>query len=85
MKAPSSIAVHNIPVWIAWNEFKPGTSFFVPCLNFAEVRTAIKEEAQRLKVEILIKPVMHNSMIGLRVWRVVGTLPSHSPSSPQEV
>jgi len=61
---------------IEWTKFQPGTSFFVPCLNRAQVQRYILKEVQRLKIErVVCKQVIENHVYGLRVWRDDPILP----------
>ncbi len=73
--------VFDIPVVVAWEEMKPGTSFFVPCIDCASVEQAIQIEAARLRINVTIKQVVENQTYGLRVWRNHGTMRPHSPPS----
>ena len=59
----------NLSVWIDWGSFKPGTSFFIPCLNRAEAEVFVREEAERLRMQIVCKHVVELGRYGLRVWR----------------
>jgi hypothetical protein len=45
-------------------------SFFVPCLNRAEVEEFALKEAGRLRMEVICKHVVEKGRYGLRVWRV---------------
>jgi len=55
---------------INWQNFKPGMSFFVPCLNCMQAKQDIAITAKRLKVPVLMKISIENSIRGIRVWRV---------------
>ena len=59
----------NLSVWIDWAKFKPGTSFFVPCLDRSEAEQFVQEEAERLRIKIVCKHVVERGRYGLRVWR----------------
>lgn len=60
----------NIPLLIEWEKFKPGTSFFVPCIDRKLTQRFVEEEAKRLKLNIVCKQVIEKGKYGLRVWRV---------------
>jgi hypothetical protein len=60
----------NIPLLIEWDKFKPGTSFFVPCIDRKLTQRFVEEEANRLKFKIVSKQVIEKGVYGLRVWRV---------------
>lgn len=62
--------VFNLPVVVQWSKFSPGASFFIPCVDRRAMERAVKQEAARLKVEILCKQVIERGTYGLRVWRV---------------
>jgi hypothetical protein len=60
----------NIPLLVKWDKFKPGTSFFVPCIDRRLTQRFVEEEAARLKFEIVCKQVIEKGVYGLRVWRI---------------
>jgi len=60
----------TIPLLIEWEKFKPGTSFFVPCLDRKLTQRFVEEEANRLKLTVICKQVIEKGKYGLRVWRV---------------
>lgn len=60
----------NLSVWIDWGELEPSMSFFVPCLNRAEVEEFVRKEAERLRMQVICKHVVEKGKYGLRVWRV---------------
>jgi hypothetical protein len=60
----------NLSVWIDWGNFKPETSFFIPCLNRAEAEDFVRKEAERLRMKIVCKHVLEKGRYGLRVWRI---------------
>ena len=71
----------NQTLTIEWHKLKPGTSFFVPCIDRSGVQKLITKEAKRLKINDLIyKQVVENGIYGLRVWRDNPILHSHSVS-----
>lgn len=70
----------GLPLLIEWDKFKPGTSFFVPCIDRREVQRFIKAETTRLGLNVVCKQVIENEVYGLRVWRIDGILPPHSAS-----
>lgn len=72
--------IYNLPVLVEWSKFKPGTSFFIPCLDRKDMEKQVLAEAKRLRVGVLCKHVVENNMYGLRVWRVAPTMPTHSSS-----
>lgn len=55
---------------IDWTKFKPYSSFFIPCLDVAEIKLQVKAECKRMKFRVLIKVVTENRIRGVRVWRL---------------
>lgn len=70
----------GLPLLIEWDKFKPGTSFFVPCLDRRLTQRFVESEAARLKVSVVCKQVVEKGKYGLRVWRTEDIIPSHSSS-----
>ncbi len=61
---------HGIPVTIDWGKFQIGTSIFVPGVDQGKLQREFRREMQRLKLKVVIKPVVENDILGVRVWRV---------------
>ena len=76
--------VMGLPILIEWAKFQPGTSMFIPCIDRRPVEKFILQETSRLKLNVVCKQVIENNVYGLRVWRVDGIVPPHSPRSPVE-
>lgn len=72
----------GLPLLIEWDKFKPGTSFFVPCLDRKLTQRFVETEARRLRLNVVCKQVVEKGKYGLRVWRVEDIMPSHSSSLP---
>ena len=62
--------VHGISFEIDWAKFKPGRTFFIPCLDLEEAKREVKLVAKRLSYSIEMKGVVENGIKGLRVWRL---------------
>lgn len=62
---------HGIPVTIEWGKFQIGTSLFVPGVDQKKLMHEFRQEMQRLKLKVVIKPVVENDILGVRVWRVL--------------
>ncbi len=60
----------SLPLHIHWDKFKPGTSFFVPCLDRTTTERMIKKEARRLGFNVATRQVIEKGVYGLRVWRI---------------
>ena len=71
----------GLPLVIEWDKFKPGTSFFVPCLDRKLTQRFVESEAARLKINVVCKQVVEKGKYGLRVWRVEPIMVSHSSPS----
>jgi len=55
---------------INWQNFKPGMTFFVPCLNCMQAKQDIAQITKRLKIPVLMKVSIEDGIRGIRVWRV---------------
>jgi hypothetical protein len=72
------LTILNQPLWIQWDKFKPGTSFFVPCIDRRLTQRFVTTEARRMGFEVVCKQVVEKGKYGLRVWRVNVTIDPHS-------
>jgi hypothetical protein len=64
------LTILNLPLLIQWEKFKPGTSFFVPCIDRRLTQRFVETEATRLGIKVLCKQVVEKGKYGLRVWRL---------------
>jgi hypothetical protein len=55
---------------IRWEDFTPGTSFFIPARDTKAAVQAMKREATRLEFEFIHKVVIEDGVRGIRVWRL---------------
>lgn len=62
--------IHGINFEIDWVQFKPGRSFFIPCLDTSLAKIKVLKICKRLKYSIEIRIVIENGVRGLRVWRI---------------
>lgn len=62
--------VEKVSYQIEWGSFKPGTSFFIPCLNAADAKSKIARTLTRLKYKFVLKVVIEDGVRGVRVWRI---------------
>lgn len=60
----------NLSIWIDWGKFVPGTSFFIPCLDYHPVQDYVEKEASRLRMQVVCKRTVEKGKYGLRVWRM---------------
>ena len=64
------LTILNLPLLSQWEKFKPGTSFFVPCIDRRLTQRFVETEATRLGIKVLCKQVVEKGKYGLRVWRL---------------
>jgi len=62
--------VHGISFEIDWGKFKPGRTFFIPCLDLDAAKKEVEAVAKRLRYSVEMKGVVENGVKGLRVWRI---------------
>jgi hypothetical protein len=62
--------VHGISFEIDWSRFKPGRTFFIPCLDLNAAKEEVEVVAKRLRYSVEMKGVIENGVRGLRVWRI---------------
>lgn len=62
--------IEGITYEIDWKAFRPGRSFFIPCLNVAAAKAEVRKVTKRLQIPVEYKWVVHEGVGGLRVWRV---------------
>jgi hypothetical protein len=61
--------IEQINYCINWRNFKPGYSFFIPCISCSKAKLEIKAVAKRLKYRIVMRTVVEEGIRGVRVWR----------------
>ena len=62
--------IHGISFQIEWSKFKPGRTFFIPCLNTDDAKNQVDLVVKRLQYSVEMKVVIENGVKGLRVWRI---------------
>lgn len=62
--------VHGLSFEIDWSKFKPGRTFFIPCLDLETAKKEIRAVIKRLKYSVEMRGVIENGVKGLRVWRI---------------
>lgn len=62
--------IHGISFEIQWSKFKPGRTFFIPCLDTDAAKEEVARVVQRLQYSVEMKAVIENGVKGLRVWRI---------------
>lgn len=61
--------IETVSYQINWRNFKPGYSFFVPCIDTEAAKKSLAEVTRRLKIKTLTKVVIEDGVKGLRIWR----------------
>ena len=62
--------VHGLSFEIDWSKFKPGRTFFIPCLDLETAKKEVGVVAKRLRYSVDMRGVIENGVKGLRVWRI---------------
>ena len=62
--------VHGLSFEIDWSKFKPGRTFFIPCLDLETAKKEVGVVAKRLRYSVEMRGVIENGVKGLRVWRI---------------
>lgn len=61
---------HGIPIELRWDLFQIGTSFFVPGVDREKLDKQLRQEMRRLDIRVVVRQVVENDMLGVRVWRI---------------
>lgn len=61
---------NGVDYQIAWQEFLPGTSIFIPAIDTKAAIAAVKRESERLEFDYIHKIVVEEGVKGIRVWRL---------------
>jgi len=60
----------GVPIALRLDDFDPGMSFFVPCLNLEEAKKQIRRAARKAGARrTVIETRIENGFVGLRCWR----------------
>ena len=62
--------IEGVTYLVNWRRFRRGTSLFFPCLDIKRAKPQLLAVTNRLKLKVLVKPVLEDGIRGLRVWRV---------------
>lgn len=62
--------VEGVTYLVNWRRFRRGTSIFFPCLDTKKAKAQVLAVTNRLRIKVLVKPVIEDGIRGLRVWRV---------------
>jgi hypothetical protein len=61
--------IETVTYRINWEKFRPGYSFFVPCIDTKAAKNTVLSVARRLQMEVIVRTVVEDGIKGLRVWR----------------
>ena len=61
--------IDGITYELDWQEFRVGSSFFIPCVGTVAAKQRIEDKMRRLGFAVIVKIVVENEIKGLRVWR----------------
>ncbi len=61
--------IETVTYRINWEKFRPGYSFFVPCIDTKTAKQTILTVTRRLQMEVIMRVVVEDGIKGLRVWR----------------
>lgn len=61
--------IETVKYRINWAKFKPGYSFFVPCVNPTKAREELEAFTKLHNIKVITKVVITAGVQGLRVWR----------------
>jgi hypothetical protein len=74
----------NQTLIVEWDKFQPGTSFFIPCFDWKQVKREVFAEAKRMQIPIVCMRVKERGAMGLRFWNTGDRVTSHSSLTPPE-
>jgi hypothetical protein len=64
------LITNGVDFQIAWQDFLPGTSIFIPAIDTKAAVAAMKAESKRLEFEFVHKVVVEDGVKGVRFWRL---------------
>ena len=64
------LEIETVKYRINWAKFKPGYSFFVPCVNPTNARGELQRFAKLHGLEFVTKLMVVDGVQGLRVWKM---------------
>jgi len=59
----------GVKVHIEWHLLRPGTSFFIPALQTAQLARSVRKAALEKGIRLTHCTCIDNGMYGLRFWR----------------
>lgn len=60
--------IETVTYRVNWAKFKPGYSFFVPCIDTKAAKQEVLTVTRRLRIPIVTRVVVEDGIKGLRVW-----------------
>lgn len=76
--------IHGIEFEIKWSEFKPYSSFFIPCLDWESARTVVFNECEERGIPVVIRFSVEDNVRGIRVWRIKEEAPDSDDLTPED-
>jgi hypothetical protein len=64
------VLIEGVSYNINWRSLRAGYSFFIPCIDCVRAKQVVLLVTKRLKLEVLIKISIEDSIKGLRIWRL---------------
>lgn len=61
--------IETVKYRVNWAKFKPGYSFFVPCIDCTKAKEQLVEYTRKHGIRVITKVVIVDGVRGLRVWR----------------
>jgi hypothetical protein len=65
----TDISPDGLRVVVDWEQFTPGMSFFLPCVNYKKALDHIVEASKIPRAELEYRVLIEDGKYGLRVWR----------------
>lgn len=62
--------VQGLSFDVDWAKFKPGRTFFIPCLDIESAKKDVNQVCKRLRYKIEMRGVIEGGVKGLRIWRI---------------
>lgn len=66
----TDLAPDGVRMVIDWDAFVPGTSMFIPCLNYLVAVAQVREATGLVESDIKWRVQAEGGIYGVRVWRV---------------
>jgi hypothetical protein len=70
VRRKNDVAPDGVRIVVAWGDFLPNTSIFIPCINTEAAKQQLKQICDDLHYETIIKIIVNNGKLGVRIWRI---------------